>query len=76
MKDRDRYQRLVGRLIYLSHTCPDIAFLVSMVSQFMHALGPEHFEAVYIILRYLKGTPGRGLLVKHEDTYKLKPTSM
>ncbi|RVW27193.1 Retrovirus-related Pol polyprotein from transposon RE1 [Vitis vinifera] len=26
MKDRDRYQRLVGRLIYLSHTCPDIAF--------------------------------------------------
>ena len=32
VKDRDRYQRLVGRLIYLSHTCPDIAFSVSMVS--------------------------------------------
>ena len=64
VKDRDRYQRLVGRLIYLSHTRPDIAFSVSMVSQFMHAPGPEHFEAVYRILRYLKGTPGKGLLFK------------
>ncbi|RVW57717.1 Retrovirus-related Pol polyprotein from transposon RE1 [Vitis vinifera] len=52
------------RLIYLSHTRPDIAFSVNMVSQFMHAPGPEHFEVVYRILRYLKGTPGRGLLFK------------
>ncbi|RVW21087.1 Retrovirus-related Pol polyprotein from transposon RE1 [Vitis vinifera] len=64
VKDRDRYQRLVGRLIYLSHTRPDIAFSVSMVSQFMHVPGPEHFEVVYRILRYLKGTPSRGLLFK------------
>ena len=35
-----------------------------MVSQFMHAPGPAHFEAVYRILRYLKGTPSRGLLFK------------
>ena len=35
--DRGRYQRLVGKLIYLSHTRPDIAFAVSVVSQFMHA---------------------------------------
>ncbi|XP_024032210.1 uncharacterized protein LOC112094739 [Morus notabilis] len=35
-----------------------------MVSQFMHSLGSKHFEAVYRILRYLKGTPGRGLLFK------------
>ena len=30
--DRERYQRLVGRLIYLSHTGPDIAFVISLVS--------------------------------------------
>jgi hypothetical protein len=30
--DRERYRRLVGRLIYLSHTCPDISFAVSVVS--------------------------------------------
>ena len=35
-----------------------------MVSQFMHAPGPEHFEVVYKILRYLKGTPGKGLMFK------------
>ena len=57
-----QYQRLVGRLIYLSHTRPDIAFAVSMVSQFMHSPGPEYFDAAYRILKYLKGTPGKGLL--------------
>ena len=34
-----RYQRLVGRLIYLSHTRPDIAYAVSVVSRFMHNPG-------------------------------------
>ena len=60
--DKGRYQRLVGRLIYLSHTRPDIAYAVSVVSQFMHASSEEHMEAVYRILRYLKSAPGKGLL--------------
>jgi len=34
--DKGRYQKLVGKLIYLSHTRPDIAYAVSVVSQFMH----------------------------------------
>lgn len=59
--DKGRYQRLVGKLIYLSHTRPDIGFAVSMVSQFMNNPNEEHMEAVYRILRYLKLTPGRGL---------------
>ncbi|KAL6326856.1 hypothetical protein AAG906_012131 [Vitis piasezkii] len=42
-----RYQRLVGKLIYLSHSWLDIAFAVSVVSQFMHAPYEEHLEAVY-----------------------------
>ena len=53
--DRGRYQRLVGKLIYLSHTRPDIAYAVGVVSQFMHAPQEEHWEAVLRIIRYLKG---------------------
>jgi len=72
VKNREHYQRLVGRLIYLSHTRPDISFSVSMVSQFMHAPGPAHFEAVYRILKYLKGTPGKGLLFKPQGHLQIE----
>ncbi|KAK3013501.1 hypothetical protein RJ639_010094 [Escallonia herrerae] len=62
--DKGRYQRLVGRLIYLSHTRPDIGFSISVVSQFMNNPTEEHLEAVYKILRYLKMTTGKGLFFK------------
>ena len=67
--EREKYQRLVGRLIYLSHTRLDIAFVVSVVSQFMHSPGSQHFEATYRILGYL------GLLFKkhghlHIEAYR------
>ncbi|KAL0554163.1 hypothetical protein IC582_008079 [Cucumis melo] len=42
--DKEQHQRLVG--IYLSHTCPDISFAVSAVSQFMQAFYEEHMEVV------------------------------
>ncbi|RVX18212.1 Retrovirus-related Pol polyprotein from transposon RE1 [Vitis vinifera] len=70
--DREKYQRLVGRLIYLSHTRPDIAFAVSVVSQYMHSPKESHLEAVYKILRYLKGSPGRGLFFKKSDSKKVE----
>ena len=44
--DKGRYQRLVGKLIYLSHTRLDIAYIVSVVSQFMDQPGKDHMEAV------------------------------
>ena len=50
--DKGRYQRLVGKLIYLSHTHPNIAFAVNRVSQHMHLPTKDH------MLRYLKTTPG------------------
>lgn len=57
-----RYQRLVGKLIYLSHTRPDIAYSVGVVSQFMHSPQEEHWEAVLRIVRYLKKTAEYGLI--------------
>ncbi|KAA0040722.1 putative mitochondrial protein [Cucumis melo var. makuwa] len=65
--DKEQYQHLVGKLVYLSHTRPDISFVVSAVSQFMQAPYEEHMEAVKIILRYLKTTPGKGLMFRKTD---------
>ena len=62
--EKGHYQRLVGRLIYLSHTRPNIAFSVSCISQFMHSPLVSHMYVVYMILRYLKGTFGKGLFFK------------
>ncbi|GAV74050.1 hypothetical protein CFOL_v3_17532 [Cephalotus follicularis] len=60
--NKERYQRLVGKLIYLSHTCTDIVYAVSMVSQFMHSPSEVHMEAAIRILQYLKLALGKGLL--------------
>ncbi|KAK3004952.1 hypothetical protein RJ639_020199 [Escallonia herrerae] len=62
--NKERYQRLVGKLIYLSHTRPDIAFAVSLVSQFMHNPSKDHMNAVIRILQYLKSSPGKGLMFR------------
>ncbi|XP_048433393.1 secreted RxLR effector protein 161-like [Pyrus x bretschneideri] len=60
--DRARYQKLVGRLIYLSHTHPNIAYAVSVVSQFVHSPSVDQMAAVMRILAYLKFDPGKGIL--------------
>lgn len=65
MADRGRYQRLVGRLIYLSHTRPDIAYAVGIVSQFMHSPQKDHWKAAIRIVQYLKGTVEHGLLFRN-----------
>ncbi|KAA0039144.1 Beta-galactosidase [Cucumis melo var. makuwa] len=67
--DKEQYQRLVGKLIYLSHTRPDISFAMSVVSQFMQAPYEKHMEAVNRILRYLKNTPGSVIDRKSTSDY-------
>ncbi|KAL4379927.1 hypothetical protein GQ457_02G033970 [Hibiscus cannabinus] len=41
-EDKNSYQRLVGRLIYFSHTKLDIPYAIGVVSQFMHNPKEEH----------------------------------
>ncbi|XP_071683308.1 uncharacterized protein [Lolium perenne] len=62
--NKEKYQKLVGRLIYLCHTRPDISYAVSVVSRYMHDPRSGHLDAVNQILRYLKGSPGKGLWFK------------
>ena len=69
--ERSQYQRIVGKLIYLSHTRPDIAYDVGVVSMFMHKPQIQHMEAVMRILRYLKGTNDLGILYKKNKNLKV-----
>ena len=64
--DKDMYQTLVGKLIYLSHTQPGIAYAVSIASQFLHSPRKAHLQAVHRILQYLKDSRGKGNLFKRD----------
>jgi len=65
--DKERYQKLVGKLIYLSHIRHDIANVVSVVSQFMHNPSEEHMDAVNRTLCYLKTSPRKGLMLSKNN---------
>ncbi|GKE33239.1 uncharacterized mitochondrial protein-like protein, partial [Tanacetum coccineum] len=53
----EKYRRVVEKLNYLTITRLDIAFHVSVVSQFMSSPRTLHWDVVAQILRYLKGCP-------------------
>ncbi|RVW13831.1 Retrovirus-related Pol polyprotein from transposon RE1 [Vitis vinifera] len=63
--DPGRYRRLVGKLNYLTITRLDISFPVSVVSQFLQSPCDSHWDAVIRILRYIKSTPGQGVLYEN-----------
>jgi hypothetical protein len=58
------YREVVGSLMYAAiATCPDIAYTVSALSQFLDNPGDAHWQVVKHVLRYLIGTRS------HELTY-------
>ncbi|XP_031259399.1 uncharacterized protein LOC116117527 [Pistacia vera] len=66
LEDPSHYQKLVGRLIYLTMTRPDISYAVHILSQFMHGPKQSHMDAAIKVLKYLKGCPGLGLLLPRD----------
>ena len=60
-EDATKYRQLVGSLIYLTTTRPDISFAVGILSRFMQKPCEGHWSAAKRVLRYLKGTQDFGL---------------
>ncbi|CAN1849719.1 Retrovirus-related Pol polyprotein from transposon TNT 1-94 [Linum perenne] len=64
LEDTTTYRQLVGSLIYLTLTRPDLSYAVGLVSRFMQNPKKPHLEAAKRILRYVKGTINHGILYK------------
>lgn len=66
------YRRLIGRLLYLTITIPDITYSVQVLSQFMSTPRQPHLDAATRILWYLKNAPGQGLFYPAACDLQLK----
>uniref|UniRef100_A0A2N9HA53 non-specific serine/threonine protein kinase n=1 Tax=Fagus sylvatica TaxID=28930 RepID=A0A2N9HA53_FAGSY len=75
LPDATLYRQLVGSLVYLTVTRPDISYAVHIVSQFMAAPRSLHYAAVLRILRYLKGTLFHGLHFSSQSSLTLQAYS-
>ncbi|KAI3816802.1 hypothetical protein L1987_16507 [Smallanthus sonchifolius] len=71
LEDPSVYRKIVGSLIYLTLTRPDISFAVGIMSRFMQNPKKPHLIAVRRILKYVKATVNFGLRFKRETNPKL-----
>ncbi|KAL0402265.1 UNVERIFIED_CONTAM: Retrovirus-related Pol polyprotein from transposon RE1 [Sesamum latifolium] len=71
LEDATMYRKLVGSLIYLTLTRPDISFAVGVMSLYMQNPKKPHLEAVRRILRYMKGTLSYGIMFQKCDACRL-----
>ena len=54
--DSTMYRGMIGSLLYLTASGPDIMYSVCLCARFQSCLKESHLSAVKRILRYLKGT--------------------
>lgn len=64
LEEPNIYRRLIGRMLYLGLTRPDISYVVQYLSQFMHSPRVPHLRADLHFVKYLKGTTNYGLYYK------------
>ena len=65
------YRRVIGRLLYLTLTRPDISYAVQHLSQFLQQPTDSHYQAAMHVLRYLKGTPNKGLFYPKDNNFQI-----
>lgn len=57
------YRKLVGKLIYVTDTRPDLSYSVNLLSHFMDTPWVPHYDAVVKILKYVKGILGQDIFL-------------
>jgi hypothetical protein len=67
--DSTSYRRLVGRLLYLTITRPDIAYSDHILSMFMDKPRQPHMDAATRVLRYIKSSPAQDLLFNAKSDF-------
>jgi len=68
--DATIYQQLVGSLMYLVNTRPNICYAINQISQAMVKPTKLFWKAGKHVLHYLRGTLGYGLWYRQEDEVK------
>ncbi|KAF5481277.1 hypothetical protein F2P56_001944 [Juglans regia] len=69
--DPAEYRRLVGKLLYLTITRPDLSYSVNLLNQYMATPRVPHLQAAYKVLRCGKKSPSQGLFFAASSSYQI-----
>jgi hypothetical protein len=72
LEDPTRYCHIVGSLVYLGVTRPDISYSVHILSQFISAPTQIHYSHLLRVLRYLYGTISHRLFFPRSSSLQLQ----
>jgi hypothetical protein len=68
--DATLYRQIIGSLMYLTNTRPDISFVVNTLSQYLVEPRRVHLVAAKHVMRYLKGTLDYGLCYTGDHDFR------
>ncbi|KAA0045236.1 putative mitochondrial protein [Cucumis melo var. makuwa] len=71
MADVQQFRSLVGGLIYLTHTHPDVSYSIGVISRFMECPSKDHFGVAKRVMRYIAGTIEYGIWYSKVSDFKL-----
>ena len=72
LDDPLQYRRIIGKLLYLTITRPDLCYVVNRLSQFLAKSRVLYSQVVVHVLQYIKNTFGQGLFYPTSTSLQLK----
>ena len=69
--DITKYRRIIGSLLYLTASRPDISFAVGFCARFQAAPKESHYQIALHVLKYVKGTTNLGIWYPKDDSFDL-----